>query len=132
VPADARSPDSLRGALAASGHDASLPTLWLAERLLEDCTAQDLLAALHTLHECSGPGSCLLASFTDPLARGIHEGAGVPLPAALLLRPAEEVVDLVAAAGWRCEVQLAAQLAQSYGIDLAGVLHVVRAVKPAA
>jgi hypothetical protein len=87
---------------------------------------------MHMLHEFSGPGSVLLASYTDPCAKEIFLKHGVEALPVGFLGPVEELVDMVAAAGWRCEVQLAAQLAQGYGIDLAGVLHVVRAVKPAA
>jgi O-methyltransferase involved in polyketide biosynthesis len=129
---DATATEELRALLHAAAYSRSAGTLWVLQGIAEYLSRDQLLALLHALSEVSAPGSCLLLTYTDPLAKGIFSAHGRNYPAQCLV-PVEEVMDMVAAAGWRPgAVQLAGQLEQSYGVDLAGVLHVLQVQKPAA
>ena len=60
--------DTLGPALAAAGHDASVPTTWIWEGVLPYLTATEVDSTLAEVRDRSAPGSRLIASYTPPQA----------------------------------------------------------------
>jgi methyltransferase (TIGR00027 family) len=58
--------DSLSDALAAAGHDATLPTTWIWEGVVMYLTPAEVEKTLSVVAPRSAPGSCLVILYTSP------------------------------------------------------------------
>lgn len=126
VPVDLR--DDWAGALAAAGHDAARPTVWLAEGLLPYLPAAAVAQLFATISALSAPGSRAGVEFVDDIEGLLRSDLmttssaafGVDMDTLWNREPRRPADAVLREAGWSTRSEAVADAAARFGRDLDG------------